>query len=1121
MKSLAERCRESFAPDVRDGGEGYFRLNRVRIKRIDSRELSAVVEGKGGDYDVGLNWELADGHRSLLMRCDCPDFVDHGVCKHTWAVLLKLDTGELPKGLQGEASLEVGTPGLKKSDEESRTKFYDRPVVMPPAPFSTGRGRKTPVKVAAEPTEAWRKQLALLDTEIPLRFALHDGPATDTALKEQLTYFVIDVGRSQAAGAIVLCAFARRRHKTGEFGAPKRARIAGQNADRTSNDDDRRLLRLLQLSGNRDLLFTSVGYFDHQLYCALDAAAIETLLPTLAATGRLHWMLNSDEPPADVEGLGPPLAWSDAAPWRLRLDLKHDSQRKLWELGGRLLRGEGESMSIETPVLMIAGGVMLLPTTLCRLEVWDDFPWVSLLRKSGGLKIPESGIGELLKKAHESGRTPPIDWPEELRCTRVAAAPIGKLRVKKTKESWRPGGLSGFLAFDYGSREVGRDPKPAVLFDAERRTVIPRDLAAERHLAERLRELGLKQAHASFAEAEHFEIHPARLPDVVDRLIREGWKIEAEGYKFRSLGEFKLKVSSGVDWFELDGEFHFDGKSAALPKLLDAVRKGERYVTLDDGSRGLLPEEWLRRLEQFAELSTAAKTGAAPRFRKNQATLLDALLAEQPALDVDKQFAAARRRVRSFQGVEPRKPPKSFQGTLRDYQQAGLGWFRFLEDFGFGGCLADDMGLGKTIQVLALLEERRTRKVDGPRAPSLVVAPKSLVFNWMDEAARFTPKLRMLNLTGIDRAARREELDACDVVLTTYGTLRRDIEHFKDVRFDYAVLDEAQAIKNADSQAAKACRLLQADHRLAMSGTPIENHLGELWSLFEFLNPGLLGRAAAFERLTKEGNAADRAIVARTVAPLMLRRTKDQVLKELPPKTEQTIYCELSKSERKQYDELRDYYRALLTDKIARDGLAKSKIHVLESLLRLRQAACHPGLLDAKRADDEGAKLDTLLDKLEEVVGEGHKALVFSQFTSLLDIVRRRLDGRKTPYQYLDGKTRDRKARVEAFQNDPACPLFLISLKAGGCGLNLTAADYVFILDPWWNPAVEAQAVDRAHRIGRTRPVMAYRLIASDTVEEKILQLQAEKRELAESIVRADENLLRRLTADDLKSLLG
>jgi SNF2 family DNA or RNA helicase len=253
----------------------------------------------------------------------------------------------------------------------------------------------------------------------------------------------------------------------------------------------------------------------------------------------------------------------------------------------------------------------------------------------------------------------------------------------------------------------------------------------------------------------------------------------------------------------------------------------------------------------------------------------------------------------------------------------------------------------------------------------------------------------------------------------------------------------------------------------------------------------------------------------------MLRRTKEQVLKELPPKTEQTIYCELAKQERKQYDELRDYYRALLTDKIARDGLAKSKIHVLESLLRLRQAACHPGLLDEKRVDDEGAKLDTLLDKLEEVVGEGHKALVFSQFTSLLDIVRRRLDGRKTPYQYLDGQTRDRKARVDSFQNDPAIPLFLISLKAGGCGLNLTAADYVFILDPWWNPAVEAQAVDRAHRIGRTRPVIAYRLIARDTVEEKILQLQAEKRELADAIVRADANLLRKLTADDLRTLLG
>jgi SNF2 family DNA or RNA helicase len=293
-----------------------------------------------------------------------------------------------------------------------------------------------------------------------------------------------------------------------------------------------------------------------------------------------------------------------------------------------------------------------------------------------------------------------------------------------------------------------------------------------------------------------------------------------------------------------------------------------------------------------------------------------------------------------------------------------------------------------------------------------------------------------------------------------------------------------------------------------------------LWSLFEFLNPGLLGRSAAFGRLSA-GDAEGRAIIARCIAPLLLRRTKQQVLPELPEKTEQTLFCELPPKQRKRYDELRDNYRRALLERVERTGLSKAKIHVLESLLRLRQAACHPGLIDAKHAGDPSAKLDLLDEQLEELLAEKHKALVFSQFTSLLDLVRRRLDARGVVYEYLDGKTRDRAARVERFQSDDACGLFLISLKAGGCGLNLTAADYVFILDPWWNPAVEAQAVDRAHRIGQRRSVTAYRLIARDTVEEKILELQASKRELADAIVRADEGLLRRLTVDDLRNLLS
>jgi len=409
--------------------------------------------------------------------------------------------------------------------------------------------------------------------------------------------------------------------------------------------------------------------------------------------------------------------------------------------------------------------------------------------------------------------------------------------------------------------------------------------------------------------------------------------------------------------------------------------------------------------------------------------------------------------------------------------------------------------------------------------PSLVIVPKSLVFNWKQEAARFAPKLRVLDHTGHSREKESlEHFDDYDLVLTTYGTLRNDAVLFKDTRFDYVILDEAQAIKNSDTASAKATRLLNGDNRLALSGTPIENHLGELWSLFEFLNPGMLGAASVFKLAGGAGRNPDeetRQLLAQALRPFILRRTKSQVAKDLPAKQEQTIFCELEPEQRKLYNELRDHYRNTLLDIVARDGVGKSKMQALEALLRLRQAALHPGLIDKKRVKEDSAKLDLLLPQLVELFEEGHKVLVFSQFTSFLAILRRRLDKEKIEYEYLDGSTNDRQARVERFQNEPGCKLFLISLKAGGLGLNLTAAEYVYLLDPWWNPAVESQAIDRAHRIGQTRQVFAYRIIARDTVEEKVLALQNTKRDLADAIINADNGLIRNLTKEDLELLLS
>ena len=466
------------------------------------------------------------------------------------------------------------------------------------------------------------------------------------------------------------------------------------------------------------------------------------------------------------------------------------------------------------------------------------------------------------------------------------------------------------------------------------------------------------------------------------------------------------------------------------------------------------------------------------------------------------------------------------RATLRPYQEEGFHFLTHLAARGFGGILADDMGLGKTVQALAwLLHQSHAHTAAGATKPfrALVICPKSVMHGWLTETERFAPELTAEAFTPLLSFATRMPgpADRGAILVVNYAQLRLNTDWFQRHAWDAVILDEAQFIKNPTSQTAAIARAIPAAHRVALTGTPIENRLLDLWSLFAFAQPGLLGSQAGFRSQYPVEDPTAPARLRRRVRHFMLRRTKAQVLSDLPEKTEQTLFCELGEEQRKVYDELREHYRLELSGRIGRMGIGRSRIAVLEALLRLRQTACHPGLVDPARLDEPAAKLDTLLEQLSEVIDEGHKVLVFSQFTSFLAIVRRHLDERGITYEYLDGKTTDRQARVQRFQEDADCRLFLVSLKAGGQGLNLTAADYIYILDPWWNPAVEAQAVDRAHRIGQTRRVFAYRLIARDTVEEKIVALQDRKRELAESIVRADESMVSSLTAEDVEMLLS
>ncbi|MGH9941509.1 MAG: SNF2-related protein [Pyrinomonadaceae bacterium] len=705
--------------------------------------------------------------------------------------------------------------------------------------------------------------------------------------------------------------------------------------------------------------------------------------------------------------------------------------------------------------------------------------------------------------------------------------------------------LRAALRFGYGDYEVSYDkgsPVESIRRDTGTGALVrvEREPVREQEWRERIgAEFGLKRGAAPDVFLLRSKVHP------IDFLLRHVPKLASAG--FEVFGEEELKsarvnrnrptisfnVTSGIDWFDVRAVVQFGDTEVLLAEVRRAVRRRERFVKLADGTVGEIPPEWLERYRHLFGLGAetgehggeGGEGGDALRFNAHHVTLLDQLLTDEggAAARVDAEFKRRRERLRDFTGIKQQKPPKQFNGELRPYQQAGLDWLYFLREYNFGGCLADDMGTGKTVVTLAFLQSLKER--GQLKRAALLVVPRSLVFNWEREAQRFAPRLRVLNHAGAERAGDVSEFDDCDLALTTYGVLLRDVEMLAHYEFEYLILDEAQAIKNPLAETAKAARSLRGRHRLTLTGTPVENNTLELWSQFAFLNPGLLGSADYFREefagpIERKGDEGAAQLLRKLVHPFILRRTKDQVAKELPPRTERLMLCEMEAAQRRLYEEKRDYYRALLLKLIEDEGIAKARFRVLEGLLRLRQICNHPRLVEP-RTKAGSAKFELLFETLETLHAEGHKALVFSQFVQMLKLVQTELKRRKLPFEYLDGKTKDRQGRVDQFQSDPSIPFFLISLRAGGVGLNLTAADYVIHIDPWWNPAVEMQATDRTHRIGQAKPVFVYKLIARDSVEEKIVELQERKRALATQLITTEGGFFKSLTAADIGALFS
>lgn len=577
-------------------------------------------------------------------------------------------------------------------------------------------------------------------------------------------------------------------------------------------------------------------------------------------------------------------------------------------------------------------------------------------------------------------------------------------------------------------------------------------------------------------------------------------------------------------WFNLEINVEYDDISVPIDKIWKAWTQGKRYVQLKDGSYTSLPESWLEKLgHKLLALGLDPEKPPKKRFENFEAPVLDKILEDIPETTSDGFWNTLREKINDFTEIEQVETPKGLTATLRPYQLQGVSYMNFLREYHFGGILADEMGLGKTIQTLCFLQYMKEK---GHKGPNLIIVPTSVLPNWEREAQKFVPDMKRLVIYGARRENLFKKIESSELIITTYALLRRDLDELLKFEFNAVILDEAQNIKNPNTITARSVRKMQARFRLCLSGTPIENTLLELWSLFEFLMPGFLGSQAAFQKgfvkPIKDGDDDSLGYLKSRVKPFILRRTKNEVAKDLPPKVENIYYSALLDDQMELYAALAKKLKEQVLQDVDEKGIGQSQISILDALLKLRQICCHPRLLKLDmpgfNANLSSGKFEAFKDLVTSIIDDGHKVLVFSQFVQMLHIIRNWLHMVEIPFCYLDGTSKDRFEQVDKFNNTPEIPIFLISLKAGGTGLNLTSADYVIHYDPWWNPAVEDQATDRTHRIGQTRQVFSYKMICENTVEEKILKLQESKKGIADSII-PGQSAWKSLTRSDLEML--
>jgi SNF2 family DNA or RNA helicase len=585
----------------------------------------------------------------------------------------------------------------------------------------------------------------------------------------------------------------------------------------------------------------------------------------------------------------------------------------------------------------------------------------------------------------------------------------------------------------------------------------------------------------------------------------------------------RIFISSNTDWFDAKVEIIFGDQKVTVAEVKKALANKQQFVQLNDGTLGILPDEWLKKYSLLFRVGEGKADNL--KLSRYHMSVIDELYETRDEIELTVQLEEKYDRLKDFNKIREIDPPESVSTILRPYQVAGYQWLNYLFEVNWGGILADDMGLGKTVQALSFLQHYKSER---EKIKALVVCPTTLIYNWENEIRKFTPDLTYHIHHGGARTRSKEALMEYDISITTYGTLRSDIKLLMSLEFDYVVLDESQAIKNPASKVTKAACLLNARHRLCMSGTPLQNNTFDIFAQMNFLNPGMLGTMEFFRQefsipIDKFGEEDRKEHLRKILYPFILRRTKEQVAKDLPEKQEMILFCEMEDEQRKIYDAYRNDFRNQILGTIETQGIQKSQLTILQGLMKLRQICDSPAILnEAEKFENHSIKLEELSREITENISN-HKALIFSQFLGMLALIKEKLGELGVKYEYFDGSTSapDREKAIQSFQRDEGVRVFLISLKAGGVGLNLTAADYVYIVDPWWNPAVEQQAIDRTHRIGQTKNIFAYRMICRDTIEDKILKLQEKKRALAKELIADDSSFVKSLSREDVEYLFS